>query len=266
MTALRRGGVQAGAILAVIGLIFGAVALGLRISGRGLLDGLPHPAVSEFSARAIGPLAPISGDYARQLLGDATFRGLTGEPAAGPAGAGPRPGRPGSGPTGGTAGDQTIEASPGLLGAAPREWVLTLNMVADATVQAGGDIVYRMIIRNIGTEDFGGRNFTLQWHTPAGTISRVPLEACEDVPNDEVRDPCASVPLPLPGLGPSVHSSRNSAGLISIEAGGEWVQLWRVTVPPGTLAGTEFTNHAHLTVTGSEATITTGTVTVTVVE
>ena len=38
-----------------------------------------------------------------------------------------------------------------------------------STVKAGETFTYRMVVSNIGSEDFRGRNFLLEWHTPLGT-------------------------------------------------------------------------------------------------
>ena len=88
-------------MLAVIGLIFGAVALGIRIPGNDLLAGLPRLTQPDNAMGALGPLAPISEDYARRTLGEAAYRGPTRERAAETAGLDGRLGRPASPPAGG---------------------------------------------------------------------------------------------------------------------------------------------------------------------
>ena len=141
-------------------------------------------------------------------------------------------------------------------------------MVAEqSTVRAGGEIDYRMIIRNVGSENFELGTFVLEWHTPLGTVASA-TGPCDSVPIDELQTLCERSVIPQPGFGEASHEQRNSRGLVTIRAGQAWVQEWHVQTAPVVPAGTEYITHAHLRVTvgGQEQIITTDTVTVTVGE
>lgn len=266
--ALRRGGVPAhsaagaGAMVVVLGLILGAVAVGVRIPGDAMLGGLPRLSQSDYSLRALDPLASVSEDYVRQVLGTVVNGVLAGELAVEIPDLEAPPGRPASPPAEEAEPAPTIEGEPGPIpGLAPGGWALTLAMVVDrSTVKAGDAFNYRMVIRNVGAEDFRGRSFGLQWHTPAGTFSDDSV-SCELGPNGE--DPCAGQRVLAPGLGDSQHEQSITTG-VTIRPGEEWVRDWRVQTSPSATAGTQYTSHAHLEAGGR--TITTDTVTVTVVE
>jgi hypothetical protein len=264
--AFRRGGAPALALLAVVALIAAAVALGLHPPDHGLLPGLRHNDSGGYSRDALGSIAPVSAAFVEGRIGKSALERLTVSPEPAPPAEAPRtPPRSGTTPS-----DQSIHGSPGPVpGLAPGGWVLALDMVADQnSVRAGDEVAYRITVRNVGGEDFRGRGFTLEWHTPLGTVGRNPLTQCNLLPVTAARALCQSQRLAVsPGAGEARHEQMNSAGLIAIPAGGKWVQTWYVQVLPGTPAGTQYTNHAHLhvNVDNQDRVITTPPVIVTVV-
>lgn len=138
---------------------------------------------------------------------------------------------------------------PTLLAPARRPWELTLDITADReTVKPGDEILYRIIVANVGDGDFGGQSFTLQWHTPTGTVAFYAAK-CENAPDQGIQEQCGSVELVSPGKGDAVHEETVTAGLATIRAHKEYVQLWRVKTNPSQTAGTQIFNHAHLSLT-----------------
>jgi hypothetical protein len=237
---------QVAAAVSVVALVAVAADLGARLPGVRLLGGLPsHDPIG--GVTFAGSLAPVSETYTREALGDDAFLAIVGgtadvaPPPEVSKAATPSP--PAREPA------PSIQGEPGVVeSVAPGDWELTLAMTAArSTVEAGGTIDYVMTISNVGTGEFRGRSFVLQWHTPAGTFGR-------------------SAVVPKPGLGDALHEEFNSAGLVRIAPGDHWDREWHVDVPPGAPAGTEITNHAHLhvTVAGADREVTTETVTVTV--
>jgi hypothetical protein len=117
------------------------------------------------------------------------------------------------------------------------------------TVHSGEEIRYRMTITNVGREDFRGRSFALEWHTPSGTLGRNALEQCNLTPISIVRAICAMERLQFsPGLGETNHERFDSSGLVAIAPGGQWTHDWYVQVLPSNAAGSTIFNHAHLNV------------------
>jgi hypothetical protein len=124
-------------------------------------------------------------------------------------------------------------------------------MTADSTTARSGDeIHYRMTITNIGHDEFRGRAFLLEWHTPSGTLGRNSLEQCNLLtPLAIVSAICAMERLRFsPGLGEASHERFDSSGLVMIPAGQTWTHDWYVTVLPSNSAGSTIFNHAHLNV------------------
>ncbi len=261
----------AGAFLLVIVLIFSAVGFGAQTEGDEVLPGLVRNSGAQTYTRdALGSIAPISPTYIERRLGTATVQRITrsaaGSTAGGAKSTTPRPAAP---PTPGAAPPQVIEGKAGPVpGLAPGGWILTLDMAPNsATVPAGGEIVYRMSIRNVGTDYFRGRSFLLEWHTPLGTVGRNALTECNLIPVDAVRELCETQRLSVsPGAGDTTHDQTNSAGLVAIRPGETWVQEWYVQTLPSATPGTQYTNHAHLTVNidGKDVTVATPPVVVTV--
>jgi hypothetical protein len=263
--ALRRTGAQLGALLAVVVLIFGAVGFGTRTDKQDVLPGIVRNQASETYARdALGSIAPISETYVERRLGTVTVDRITRSNSGG----GTSPTRSPAPVAAPPAEPTAIEGKPGAVpGLAPGGWILTLDMAPNAaTVPAGGEIVYRIMIKNVGTDDFRGRSFLLEWHTPLGTVGRNSLTQCNLIPVDVVRELCESQRLSIsPGAGDASHEQTNSAGLISIAQGETWVQEWHVQTL-NAASGTQYTTHAHLTVNidGQDVRISTPPVVVTV--
>jgi hypothetical protein len=228
-------------IVTVVALIAGAVALGVRVSGTRTLPGLDDRASESFARDPIGRLAPLDARFTERQIGAEALR--AGDDAAPPEG--PEPQAPQKTRTTNPA----LRGSPGAFpGLAPGGWVLSVQMLAPKTVRAGDEMHYRMLVGNTGTEDFRGRSFQLEWHTPAGTVGRNALEQCSLLPLDLLRALCRSERL-FPTVGSdTTHQSFNSSGLIAIRPGQQWEQDWYVQVLPTTTAGTQLHNHAHLTV------------------
>jgi hypothetical protein len=240
-------------------LIATAVGFGTRVGATRSLPGLRHGTADEYTQNAIGKLRPVTAQFTEERLGRGALRRTTTNTTA------PTQARPRTTTTLPPA--QTITGAPGFL--APGGWELTLRFNAVATkVQAGDEIHYRMIVVNKGSEDFRGRSFTLQWHSPQGTVARNGLEQCNIIGLDVLRAICESQRLLVsPGLGDARHDSFNSAGLVAIGAGQQWVHDWYVQTLPSAQPGMEYHNHAHLTVNvnGKDVTITSPDLLVTVV-
>lgn len=252
-------------LLGVVVLIAGAVALGTQVgSTRTLTRPSSATASADYARNAIGRLAPVSAQFTEKRLGRDVAAGL---PKVRPApnsditrGPGPAPVKR----------DESIHGEPGTIpGLAPGGFVLTLAMAPNRlTVHAGDEVRYRMIVANTGNEDFRGRAFTLEWHTPTGTIARNGLEQCTLLPIALIRGICSAQRIIVqPGLGEARHNSFNTAGLVAIRPGEQWTHDWFVQVLPTAPDGTTYLNHAHLMVSinGQDHTISSDDVTVTVV-
>lgn len=266
--ALRRTGAQLGALLAVVVLIFGAVSFGARTDGHDVLPGLARTdAIESYVRDALGAIAPISPTYVGRRLGAAAVERLTGS-TGGSANA--DPGRPSASASPPPAEPRpVIQGKPGTVpGLAPGGWVLTLAMVPNAAnVPPGGEIKYRIMIKNGGTDYFRGRSFLLEWHTPSGTVGRNSLTSCNLFPVGAARQLCRNQRLAVsPGAGDAQHEQINSAGLVAIAPGETWVREWFVQTLPSAASGTQYRTHAHLTVTieGQDVTVSTPPVVVTV--
>jgi hypothetical protein len=262
--ALRRGGAASAALVAAVALVavVAAVGAGNHIGSSRTLPALNRSGDPDNYARnAIGHLAPVDANFIAARVGTVpgTNRASTTTvPAA----------RPQPSPTPPV--DNSIHGAPGTFpGLAPGGFVLELKMVPDSdTVRANDEIRYRMIITNTGTEDFRGRSFTLEWHTPTGTVGRNALEQCSVLPVAIVKALCATERLLVsPGLGEAHHESFNSGGLVAIAPGGTFTKDWFVQVLPSNAAGSTIFNHAHLTVNinGTDHTVRTPDIVVTVV-
>lgn len=250
-------------LLGVILLIAGAVALGAQVASTRTLT---HPAGSdtrtEYAQNAIGRLAPVSARFTERRLGRKVL-GLAGDQPA------PSSGKPTPKPVTRTPAE-SIHGEPGTFpGLAPGGFDLTIAMAPNhSEVKAGDEVRYRMVVTNTGGQDFRGRAFTLEWHTPTGTVGRNAIKQCTLLPLAIAQALCASQRLLFePGLGEARHDSFNSAGLVAIGPGESFTKDWYVQVLPTAATGTTFLNHAHLTVSinGKDHTISTDDVTVTVV-
>jgi hypothetical protein len=265
--AFRRGGAASAALVAAVALVavVAAVGAGSRIASSRTLPALNRSGDSSNYARnAIGHLAPVDAKFVARRVGSVGRTRPTTPPAS------DAPARPRT-ETAAPPVDPSIHGTPGAIpGLAPGGWDLTLKMTAESpTARSGDDIHYVMTITNIGGQDFYGRAFLLEWHTPAGTFGRNSIEQCNVVPVALVRALCSLERLQLsPGLGETSHERFDSSGLIAIQAGKQWVHDWYVTVLPSNAAGSTIFNHAHLNVniSGQQLWIRTPDVVVTVVE
>lgn len=220
-----------------------AVVAGAHVSATATLPGLNRSGDTNYARNAIGKLAPVSAKYITSRVGH-----VPGTHLDTPTTTTTRPHtRPSTPPPEQSAIHGTPGAIPGL---APGGWVLTLKMVPDrTTARAGDEIRYRMIITNTGTDDFRGRSFVLEWHTPNGTLGRNAVDQCNLVPTAIVQSLCGSQRvLVSPGLGDTHHERFNSSGLIVIPAGQQWTHDWYVQVLPSNTVGATIFNHAHLNV------------------
>lgn len=231
--------------MSVVSLVGGAVAFGEHIAQNRTLPGLRDRASADSYARnAIGKLAPVSAKFTERQIGRDALR-APGESETDAATPSDTPTRPNT-----TRPPSTIRGTPGAFPTlAPGGWVLAIQMASDKqTVRSGEEIRYRMTVTNTGDQDFRGRSFRLEWHTPTNTFGRNPLEQCELAPSI-VLELCAGQRLLFsPGLGEARHERFNSAGLIAIGPRQQWTHDWHVQVLPSAAAGTRFLNHAHLTV------------------
>ena len=221
-----------------------AVGVGTRVAGTRTLPALTRSGDSgNYARNAIGHLAPVDAKFVAKRVGK--VRGAPTTTTTEPVRARPRPAA--TPPP-----DDSIHGSPGNFpGLTPGGWVLNLKMVTNSdTVRDGDEIHYRMIITNSGTEDFRGRSFLLEWHTPNGTLGRNALDECNILPIAVVQAICFSQRLQISaGLGEARHETFNSGGLVMIPAGESWTKDWFVQVLPSNAAGSTIFNHAHLTVT-----------------
>ncbi|MEY2472950.1 MAG: hypothetical protein QOK28_2279 [Actinomycetota bacterium] len=249
-----------GAALVAIGA---AVGVGSSTGSSRTLPALNRSGDSGNYARdAIGRIAPVDAKFVAARVGKVP--GTHATPTTIPGAPRPRA-TPPPPPV-----DNSIHGSPGALpGLAPGGFVLGVNMVPSSdTVRANDELRYRMIVTNTGTEEFRGRSFTLEWHTPNGTVGRNALSECDILPAGVMQALCASERLLVsPGLGEARHESFNSGGLVVIPPGGSFTKDWYVQILPTNAAGSTIFNHAHLTVNinGTDHTVRTPDVVVTVV-
>ena len=207
------------------------------------MPGLARGESSSYARNAIGHLKPVDPKFVSRRVGSVGRPRSTTTTA--PTTARPRPAESDTPP------GKSIHGSPGAIpGLAPGGWELTLKMASDRdSARAGDEVRYRMTITNVGREDFYGRAFLLEWHTPSGTFGRNSIEQCNLVPIAIVQALCASERLLIsPGLGETSHERFNSSGLIMIRAGESWTHDWYVQVLPSNAAGSAIFNHAHLNV------------------
>lgn len=264
-TPLRRGGLAQAALVGAVAFVAvtAAVAVGTRVAPTRTLPSLPRRADADYARNAIGHLAPVDAQFVARRVGPVPGAPSTTETTAPPAS---RPQSPAPTPPP----DNSIKGSPGALpGLAPGGWVLNVKMVPNSdTVRVNDEIRYRMIVSNTGTEEFRGRSFTLEWHTPNGTFGRNALGQCSVVPLASLRSLCESERVLLsPGLGEARHERFNSGGLVAIPAGQSYTKEWFVQVLPSNAVGSTIFDHAHLTVNinGKDVTARTPDVVVTVV-
>jgi hypothetical protein len=262
--AFRRGGAASAALVAAVALVAvtAAVGAGSRVASNRSLPGLARGETSSYARNAIGHLKPVDSKFVARRVGSVGKSRPT--TTTTPSGERPRPNSTTPPP------DKSIHGTPGPVpGLAPGGWELTLKMAPDRdTARSGDEIRYRMTISNIGRQDFYGRAFVLEWHTPNGTLGHNAIEQCNLIPLPMVQALCATQRLLFsPGLGESSHERFDSSGLIMIPAGGNWTHDWYVQVLPSNAAGSTILNHAHLNVnlSGTELWIRTPDIVVTVV-
>lgn len=249
--------------MSVVTLVGGAVLFGEHIAQDRTLPGLSGRASADSYARnAIGKLAPINAKFTERRIGRNALRrpGALSTDAPRPSGTTTRPKT--------TPPPSTIRGKPGTFPTlTPGGWVLSIQMASDRrTAKSGEDVRYRMTVTNTGDEDFRGRSFRLEWHTPNDTVGRNPIGQCELAPA-MVLELCSGQRLLFsPGLGEARHETFDSSGLIVIRPRSHWAHDWYVRVLPSAAVGTQFLNHSHLTVTidGKDVRITSNDVVVTV--
>jgi hypothetical protein len=250
------------ATVALVAVTAAAFSAG-RIPSSLSLPALNRNDPGNYARNAIGRLAPVDAKFVARRVGrvPGTRRAEATPPTESPART--------TTPT--TARDRSIQGTPGAFpGLAPGGWELKLAMTPDRkTVRAGEELRYRMTVTNVGTDDFRGRAFVLEWHTPTGTFGRNSLEQCNLVFVPMLQAMCALERLQLsPGIGEAGHQRFASSGLIVIGAGEEWTHDWYVQVLPSNAPGSTIFNHAHLNVnlSGRQLWLRTPDVVVTVVE
>lgn len=258
MARLERGLATAATVIATLGVFLATATLAARLPAGGDLGARRRAPMLEYSADTFGSVAPLGAAFIREQLRGASLAFL--EPArANVAGftlaletpvprgasvvsspAATEPPRPDA------VGDSDKGAVSRRL--APGDWRLVVSIAADrATVQPGGDVVYSILVRNVGDEAFRG-DFTLTSHVPFGTTSSQQSE-CR-LPNRDA-NPCAPLVVPVPGDPTpegSLHSVRRSPAAVEVGPGGEYLYRFVVTVSPGARRGTAIANHAHLAV------------------
>lgn len=253
-----------GVFVTVLALLVASAALGARLPAFGFLHRLPALHDLDYGADAIGRLPQLSREFLLEALGGPTLSRLVGDPvierravrrpAAAPSSPqeSPPPG-PGRG------------ALPGVVGG---DWELRPRMEADRdTVPAEGEVRYRVIVGNIGTEPFRG-DFVITSHIPFGTRDASPSPCGEPGVSPDPEHPCVQPSAPVPGS-PSedVHQVTFSVGFTGdgLAPGEDYVASFRVRVNAGVPSGTRIVNHAHLDVVGdSDGPVTTDEVVVTV--
>ena len=133
---------------------------------------------------------------------------------------------------------------------APGNWRLEIGMSADRSIASvGDDIVYTVMLTNVGEEEFSG-DFTISSHIPFGTTSRQSGECT--LPNRS-SNPCGAVVVPVPGEPTSnseLHSVSRSVAGQRLAPGETYVFEFIVTVAPSARPGTDITNHSHGQVAG----------------
>lgn len=262
--ALVSGALLVGSLLA--GSIHVASRVPRSVTIAAAAGSLLSPAESEPLVRTGGPLAPLGGAYLARVLGNDLEAFLRAPPGGSGSDAGPessgraRPhDRRGPGTT-----TTTAPLIAPLDDPLPQFSELAVAMDADrTTVSAGGLIVYRMTVTNVGTREFRGE-LRLESHHPFWTSdASTPCGESGVDPNPDA--PCVAPAVPVPGTpDDSMHSVQVSFyGPIAV--GSSLVREFRVRVHPGTPQNTRIDNHAHLDVLGDgEAPKTSATVAVTV--
>jgi hypothetical protein len=218
-----------------------AVAAGSHIGGTRSLPALVRGDSESYAHNAIGHVAPVDAKFVARRVGSVGTPAPT--PTTAPSSPRARPSTPQAPP------QKTIHGSPGGVGGlSPGGWELSLSMAPDrATARAGDEVRYRMTVTNVGAQDFYGRAFQLEWHTPNGTFGHNAIQQCSLVTLAIVQTLCLSQRLMLsPGLGETSHQRFDSSGLIVIRSGQSWSYDWFVQVLPSNAEGSTIFNHAHL--------------------
>lgn len=259
-----------GALL-VGSLLWGSIHVASRVPASVTIaaaaGSLLSPAESAPLVRAGGPLAPLGGAYLARVLGNDLEAFLRAPPGGSGSDAGPESSGPRARPHDRSGPGTTTTTAPliaPLDEPLPQFSELAVAMDADrTTVPAGGLIVYRMTVTNVGTGDFRGE-LRLESHHPFWT-SDASTPCGESGVDPDPDAPCVAPAVPVPGTpDDSIHSVQVSFyGPIAV--GSSLVREFRVRVHPGTPQNTLIDNHAHLDVLGDgEAPKTSATVAVTV--
>lgn len=232
-------------------------APGLRALGAGAPLG---DTLGDLGRGGSAEFAPLSPDILRGVLGpDALARLSGGGPVSAPV-TGERP-APTPGPEQPGGGDEEPLA---LVQGSP-DFDLRFSMTSDrATVRPNEDIIYSLIVENVGGGDFNAgcvtacqRNLQVDAHVPFGTAFREMTEAPAEGDSGGVPSP------PIPGPPLDAHTVSWSGNPV-IRAGEVFRLSYRVTVNATTSPGTELSNHGHGKIDVEDA-VTTNTVVVTVV-
>jgi hypothetical protein len=243
--AQRPGGAKSAALVATVALVAVAAAVGFasHVPSSRSLPALNRGDPGNYTRNAIGRLKPVDAQFVTRRVG--RVPGTKRTPTATPDTVPPRTTPPTTRPP------RSIQGTPGAFpGLAPGGWELTLKMEPDRNeARSRDEIRYRMTITNVGRDDFRGRAFLLEWHTPVGTLGQNSLQQCSLVPLAIVQTICAMERLQIsPGFGETRHERFDSSGLVVIPAGESWTHDWYVTVLPSNSAGSTIFNHAHLNV------------------
>lgn len=145
-------------------------------------------------------------------------------------------------------GEPTPSPSPFIGSVLPSpDWDLEPSVYADrTTARPGDDIIYTVIVRNVGRADFDGQ-VQIEAHTPFGTT----FQNFEPPPCEGQGPPdCIFVPQPVPGPPneANIHAPSDRRPY-TIPSGGSAILRYRVSVDPGVPPGTKLPNHAHATTT-----------------
>jgi uncharacterized repeat protein (TIGR01451 family) len=133
-------------------------------------------------------------------------------------------------------------------------WDLRPSLRADrTTVRPGGEVGYRVVVRNEGREPFGGI-VRLQAHIPFwSTYARgePPCAADPEHSGGEIPDVCID-PVPVPGTpGDAQHVPDHTQNFTRkpLQPGRAYAFVYFVRVAEGAPSETQLTNHLHMTVT-----------------
>lgn len=231
-----------GTMGAVLVLLLATTAVAAHLPLLGLLPSLPSLRELDYSPDAFGRIAPLRPEFIADSLGLANLGLLLGPAAPSTV--------PGAGPPGeAEPGASAIPGVPPILGQSSLRVRMSANRT---TVLPGEDIIYYVIVRNIGKAGFDGQ-LSLESHVPFGTTLKSD-NPCPDVIS--IEKGCVKVsPEDVPGAPNESNLHQTSDDQVrKIPAGGRYVWRFRVTAGREASRGTRISNHAHMTVLGKQTT------------